>query len=796
MRAAELADSMICRLSSWHFVPRLKPAYFMNGNGRRSQGTLKSQAGCGTLPVACRAETLALRRMAPLFALTLFAASALLFLVEPMIGKLLLPSFGGAPAVWNTCLAFFQAVLLAGYAYAHWLTRWRSPRGQLLVHLAVLVLPWLILPFAMRPEWAPRGGSHPTLPLIGSLCATVALPFFVVAATSPLLQQWLAATRHRHAADPYYLYAASNAGSMLGLIAYPTLVEPYLTLPDQSRVWAVGYGALMALVACCAAVVWRQNSRMSANGSPPPSVASHSATRPTFIQRLRWVALAFVPSSLLLGVTAYLSSDVSPVPLIWVVPLALYLLSFMLVFARLPPSIHRAFAVALPLLVLAQIYHMFTGHAGENYSMLRLATIHLATFFCAAMVCHGELAQTRPASSFLTEYYFLLSLGGVLGGFFNALVAPLLFKSLAEYPLAMSLACVFSPLVLWHWPRGRGWLDVGMAAVVGLVSALILFRTWNDDPTGPILVCLGLCTLSIGRPLGFGLSAAALFTVVGYYDDVLDHLIWRQRDFYGVLQVQTDSRDEFYYLAHGRIRHGQQRRSDDPAVRDVPLIYYYPTGPIGQVFDASLPALQSKPLAFVGLGVGSLAYYGQRGQDLTFYEIDPAVERIARNDRYFTYLKDSAADCRVVLGDARLSLRDAPDDHYGLIVVDAFSGDAIPVHLLTHEAMQLYLQKLAPGGLLAFHISNQFLDLAPVLGNLARASALVGLDQNEPARRISDEEKAAGKTISHWVILGRSDADFGPLADDSRWRPLTAVPELPLWTDHYTSLWGIAHWRR
>jgi hypothetical protein len=733
--------------------------------------------------------------MALLFAATLFAASALLFLVEPMVGKMLLPYFGGAPAVWNTCLAFFQAALLAGYAYAHALTRWRRPRGQLLAHLVPLALPWLVLPLAVRPDWAPQGGADPTWRLLGILCVTALLPFFVVSSTAPLLQQWFASTRHRHAADPYYLYAASNAGSMLGLIAYPALVEPHLSLGEQNGWWAGGYALLTGLVIACGVAVWRKRPSTADDGSHPSAAKSREVVPPDWLLRLRWIVLAFVPSSLLLGVTSYLSSDVSPVPLIWVVPLALYLLSFILVFMRLPAWVHRAFALALPLLVLTQIYHAFTLHAGENYSMLQMASIHLATFFVAAMVCHGELARLRPATSFLTEYYFWLSLGGVLGGLFNALVAPLVFNSLAEYPLALSLACMLSPLVLWRWPRGRTWLDPPVAVVIGLLSAVILFSTWEDSSSWPIAGCLALCALALGRPVAFGLSVAALFSIVGYYDDVVDHVVLRSRDFYGVLEVRTDAEEHFYYLHHGRIRHGQQRRSEDPNERPTPLAYYFSTSPIGQVFAAPLPVLlENPPVAVVGLGVGSLAYYGQPGQEFTFYEIDPAVERLARDERYFTYLRSSRADCWVVLGDARLSLTDAPDGHYGLIVVDAFSGDAIPVHLITNEAMQLYLSKLAPGGVLAFHISNQFLDLAPVLGNLAAVSSLAAWDQIELT--ISAEEKAAGKASSQWVILARDEDDFGVLVEDARWRVLTPDARMPIWTDHYTSLWGVAHWRK
>jgi hypothetical protein len=734
--------------------------------------------------------------MALLFAATLFAASALLFLVEPMVGKMLLPYFGGAPAVWNTCLAFYQAALLAGYAYAHALTRWNRPRGQLVVHLALLALPWLVLPLAVRPDWAPHGGANPTWALVGLLGASVVLPFFVVASTAPLLQQWFASTRHRHAADPYYLYAASNAGSMLGLIAYPALVEPNLELGEQSRLWAAGYALLMGLVIACIVAVWRQHSHAVEDGSGGQTTgAARAAAPPSLLLRLRWIALAFVPSSLLLGVTAYLSTDVSPVPLIWVVPLALYLLSFILVFTRLPERLHQVFALALPLLVLVQIYHAFMLHAGRNYSMLWTASVHLATFFAAAMVCHGELARLRPAPIFLTEYYFWLSLGGVLGGLFNALAAPLLFNSLAEYPLALSLACMLSPLALWRWPPGRAWLDPVVAAVIGLVCALILFNTWKDAPAWPIVTCLGLCALTLGRPLSFGLSVAALFAVAGYYDDIVDHVVLRRRDFYGVLEVRSDADEKFYFLHHGRIRHGQQRRSDAPAERNLPLAYYFSTSPIGQVFAAPLPVLlKNPPVAVVGLGVGSLASYGQEGQEFTFYEIDPAVERLARDERYFTYLRSSLADCRVVLGDARLSLGDAPDGHYGLIIVDAFSGDAIPVHLMTYEAMRLYRAKLAPEGVLAFHVSNQFLDLAPVLGNLATVSSLVAWDQIELT--VTAEEKAAGKASSHWVILARDEADFGELIEDARWRLLTPNADIPIWTDHYTSLWGVAHWRR
>jgi SAM-dependent methyltransferase len=333
-----------------------------------------------------------------------------------------------------------------------------------------------------------------------------------------------------------------------------------------------------------------------------------------------------------------------------------------------------------------------------------------------------------------------------------------------------------------------------LAAILGPATVYILFKPPSAEPVWNIAICLALCTLALGRPLALGLSIATLFAAVAYHDDQIDHIVLRRRDFFGVLAIETDSSGEFYYLLHGRIRHGQQRRSEDALVRGEPSSYYHVTSPIGQVFAAPAPVLRSRPpLAVVGLGVGSLACYGLPGQEVTFYEIDPAIERLARDDRYFTYLRDARAECRVVLGDARLSLAEAPNGHYGLIVVDAFSGDAIPVHLLTHEAIEIYVKKLAPGGVLAFHISNRYVNLVPVLANLATASALVAWEQSDST--VSEEEDAAGKLTSQWVILARSEDDFGPLIEDVRWQVLTPVPELPLWTDHYTSLWGIVEWR-
>lgn len=748
--------------------------------------------------------------MAILFSITLFVAAALLFAVEPLVGKLLLPKFGGAPAVWNTCLVFFQASLLAGYGYAHLISRGLPRRVQIALHLIVVAAAWLALPIATSPRWLPPGGASPTPWLLAMLAASAGLPFFAVSATAPLLQTWFAGGGHRQAHDPYFLYAASNAGSMIGLLAYPTLIEPNLPLTYQGRAWAIGYALLCALIAACAAVFCRSPSPALPLSAAAASRSLVERQAPGAWTRARWVALTYVPSSLLLAVTSHLSSDVSPVPLMWVAPLTLYLLSFILVFARLPGWVHRLMTLVLPAAILAQAYFAFTEEAGVHYPMAWLASLHLAVFFAAAMVCHGELARARPAPVHLTEFYFWMSLGGVLGGLFNALLAPLLFRSMFEYPLGLALACMLAPPLIARpmlaagrpirllaqavSPRHKIGLDLAAPVVIGLAAATIFFR-WSseerqpDDSRWPALAVIALCALAAPRPVRFGLSVAAVFWTVSWYDDVVNHLVVRERGFYGVLRVRTDADEKFYYLDHGHICHGQQRRNENPAVRDVPLIYYHPDSPIGQVFQAWPGRADRQAVAVVGLGVGSLAAYGEPGQDFTFFEIDPAVERIARDANYFTYLADSRADCRVVLGDARLSLDREPDGRYGLIAIDAFSGDAIPVHLLTHESLKLYLRKLSADGIAAFHISNQFLDLAPVLGNLVKELGLVGLDQVQDVTR---EELAEGKSPSHWVVVAQRREDLQWLAGDARWQPLAARPELPLWTDDYTSLWGIA----
>jgi len=743
-----------------------------------------------------------------LFGVTLFVGAALLFCVQPMIAKLVLPKFGGAPAVWNTCMVFFQAALLAGYVYAHTTTQWLGVRRQAILHLGLLAMPWLVLPIAITGDFEATGGAEPILPLLVLLIVTAGLPFFVVSTSAPLLQTWFAASGHRASRDPYFLYAASNAGSMLGLLSYPLVIEPRLSLAQQGKLWSAGFALLAALIAACALTMWRRREAILADG-PPAGIAAgvtiEKGQRVSLWTRLRWVALAFAPSSLMLGVTTFLTTDVAPVPMLWVVPLALYLLSFILVFSRLPGWVHKLMNWLLPVAVVWQTY---LADSETSHTLESLAPAHLATFFVAAMVCHGELVRLRPAPERLSEFYLWMSLGGVLGGLFNALVAPLVFTQLIEYPLAMVCACALSPPLR----GGRTWLaklldddqsalprfqrsDLLVPLVVCLIAGIIYFYWPPDvDRRFRIVTTLALCVAWVERPVCFGLCIGAVICAMMTFYDLTGHVQYRERSFYGVLKVTQNTYPPFNFLIHGQTLHGAQLRDEDPRVRDQALVYFHRTGPMGQVFEALAEPLAGRKLAIVGLGVGSLAAYGQAGQELTFFEIDPVVERVARDDRYFTFLRDCPAKVRVQLGDARIELARERDAKFALIVVDAFSGDAVPAHLLTREALSLYLSKLAPRGVIAFHISNNYLKLAPVLGNLAESAGLVGLDQDDVSMPTRPQSGMLGKMASHWIVIARDSNDLEPLTRDARWQPLAPDHGVSLWTDDFSNLLEVFEW--
>jgi hypothetical protein len=717
-----------------------------------------------------------------------------MFSVQPMFARFVLPLFGGTPAVWNTSMVFFQTALLAGYLYAHETTRRLGARRQAALHLGVVLLPLLVLPLAVPDGWAPRGGESPVGLLLGLLLVAVGLPFFVVSTTAPLLQRWLAGTDHPAARDPYFLYRASNLGSVLGLLAYPLAVEPALALADQGVVWAVGYALLAALVAVCAAVVW-QSGRPRAAPEPaaptaPDPAAPMGVERPvTARRRLRWIGLAFVPSSLMLGVTSYMTVDLAPVPLLWSVPLSLYLVSFIVAFApgarnerrhrRLVPILPVA-ALLLSLLILLE----------AREPLWVIVPVHLTGFLVAALVCHGELARDRPAARSLTEFYIWIAAGGVLGGVFNALVAPVLFDSLTEYPLVIALACLCLPRRPGRFPAGpqTRWLDFAGPALLGAAVATTLALSSRAGPELELAgrgfalsVAAGVALNFARRPLRFALSVGAIL-LAGALLAPGDRVLYQERSFFGVNRVEAEP-GGFHRLVNGTTTHGGQYRSPGRALQ--PTTYYHPSGPIGQFLTTVPRTGRTDRVAVLGLGGGGMACHARPGERWTFYEIDPTVERMARDPRLFTYMRDCPGRRDVVLGDARLSLAGAPERTYGLIVGDVFSSDAIPVHLLTREAIRLYRSKLTADGVLALHISNRYLDLGPVVAELARDGGLACLSQDEPEAAARREP---GKAAAHWVLMTQRPGRLAPVASDPRWRPCRRKPDAAVWTDDFSNI--------
>jgi SAM-dependent methyltransferase len=722
----------------------------------------------------------------PLFALTVFVSAFLLFLVQPMFARMALPLLGGSPAVWNTALVFYQGVLLLGYGYAHLSLR-LGVRRQRWLQIAVLAAAAVALPLRVPGGWLPPEEGSPVGWLLLLLAVSIGLPFFVVSSGAPVLQRWFAAAGHRQSRDPYFLYAASNAGSLAALIAYPLLLEPFLSLGAQAAVWGAGYAALGVLCLACAVSLGRRPSETvvgEEEGEADPEESAPPAPV-TAGRALRWVAWAAVPASLMAGVNTYISNEIAALPLLWILPLGLYLVTFILAFARRQAFPDAWVARMLVPLVCGLVLAMVTR---TSRPLALLILLHLAVFFLAALLCHRRLANDRPGPADLTRFYLWLSVGGVVGGAFNALLAPFLFRSIAEYPVALVAACLVARIGTAEAPPVGFRRDVFPAVLVGGLAANLVVlgpQWWPVGSTSGVLYAgpLLLTLLLAGRPVRFGLCIAAVLAAGTLAQNPAIHT---ERSFFGAYKVSRSPNGRYHFLTHGNTLHGQQEW-DPPSPRA--LTYYYPTGPIGVVLTR---ASRFRSVGVVGLGAGTLAAYARPGQRWTFYEIDPAVQRIAEDPRLFTYLRDARAPYRVVLGDARLSLRAAGRGEFDLLVLDAYSSDAVPIHLLTREALQLYLEKLAPGGVLAFHISNRHFDLDPVLAALARDLGLASTACYDSP--ITDEEDADGKSVSDWVFLARRAESLRPWSAKPGWGPPVSRPGFPVWTDDYAN--ALAAFRR
>ena len=721
------------------------------------------------------------------FTLAIFTSAFLLFAIQPMFTKMVLPRLGGSPAVWSVAMVFFQALLLGGYLYAHLLTRHFSARNGALVHLTLLLATTLALPIGVSLAYGAPPSEGQAFWLIGLFLASVGLPFFAVAGNGPLLQAWFARSGHKDAADPYFLYGASNLGSFAALILYPIAIEPLLPLAAQAQGWTTGFAVLIGLIALAA---FAMRGVPAAAARPVPAEAGE---RPAVARIVTWIALAFVPSGLLVAVTAHLSTDVAAAPFLWVLPLALFLLTFVLLFRDRPlvpmPFVERILPILAGGLAL---FSYFNSHV-----FWVALIVHVGFFFAATLVCHHRLYRLRPEASRLTDFYLWMSFGGVLGGLFGGLFAPLVFNRVLEYPILVVASVLALPAIA-AVARADAFRQVLPAALVGGVFAigLALVGARGEEP-GPFfhaafLALTGIAMLAYRKPVFVAAMLATLFFALDGMQRLQGGRVY-ERSFFGVHKLETVEEGRFRVLAHGTTIHGAMRllNSDGtPATgRPTPLTYYHPDGGIADALRAVPERAEGRRIGVVGLGAGAHACNGTARDEWTYFEIDAAVERIARDPKIFRFLSECAPSARVVLGDARLTLADEPAARFDTLLIDAFSSDAIPVHLLTREAIEIYRSRLAENGVLVLHISNRHLELESVVAALARETGL--------AARIRRDEAAGYTTLgdrvpSVVVALSAKETALAPLSGE--WRPLTDRG-VRAWSDDFSDILG-ALWRR
>lgn len=717
-----------------------------------------------------------------------FTASACLFLIELFAGKQLLPQFGGAPGVWIACLAFFQLALVAAYFHADRLIRHRSPGSQVGLQAMLFAAAALVAPLGLGAGLTEGMQARLAVPVVVLLMLAVSIgpAFFAVATLAPLFGHWRsrwgrgAAAREAETDRAYGLYAAGNAGSFAALIAYPLVIEPMAGLAGQAEFAARLYAVVAALTIACG---WFAASRSRAGVALARVAAARPVGWPTW---LRWATLAAVPASWLSGLTTYATVEVAPIPLLWVVPLAVYLASFVVVFS---PGGRRLRGLERPLVIAAVglAAWLLAGNVEQPTWPVLLA--HLAAFFVVCVGLHGVLVDERPPADQLSSMYLAMAAGGACGGLFNAVVAPAVFDAHHEFPLAIALAAALLPTAADATPRPHRWLFVAVPAVA--VSALAALAPWLAAPRWVWLAALAALlavVLAMLRRAERGLAVAAVFIVTFFMGETFQRVIHRSRTFFGVLRVCEAANGPSRTLVHGGITHGVQLVSDDPERRRIPLSYYAEAGPLGSVFRGLETVRPIRRVGVAGLGVGTVAAYAEPGQEFVFFEIDPEVVRIARNPGWFTFLADCRGDVRVVVDDARLALARESDASLDLLVVDAFTGDSVPTHLLTREALALYGRVLAPDGVVALHVSNKYLDFVPVVERLAADGgwmAVRGLDADVPAE--------FARSPSEWMVLSRSlDAIkaiyAAPTSDRWRWQPCAEEPPGRPWTDDHTAV--------
>jgi hypothetical protein len=711
------------------------------------------------------------------FIATAFIGAGLIFLVQPMFARMATPLLGGAPAVWNVSLVCFQAALLAGYAYAHVLQRLGSIKTQVMVHAFVLVAGYLCLPLRMSELMGPPPATGVQLWLIGTFAVSIAPPFAALSATAPLIQAWYARSGLKDAADPYHLYAASNIGSLIGLAAYPLLIEPFSAVADQTTGWMIGY-VVLAFVLLYAG--W-SITRGPVEFAIPKSETANDA-QPTWRKRTMWLALSFVPSSLLVGATTHITTDVAAAPFLWAPPLMIYLLTFVLAFAK-KPLVPHSLAVVLAPLAAAFAALMLSG-GGPNSLALMLGS-DLFALFIIALACHGAMNAQRPGAQHLTQFYLIMSLGGVLGGAFNALLAPVIFDNVYEYPL-MLIAGVALLSVGGEQKLSRLVIILLVASAATLVAALVMKAGHLVVPPALRLALIApsvaAIILSRRAPLGAAIALACAWPTGATFEKMQP--TWAARSFFGVVKIidapATDGQTPVRMMLHGTTIHGAQSTTGD-ILR--PRTYYAPATPIGQALRLYSDA---HSVGVVGLGIGSTACYSRPDQDWTFFEIDPLVVKVASDPSRFTFLSSCRPNADIVVGDARIKLAGVKPRAYDVLLLDAFSSDSVPTHLLTKEAMSLYLDKLSANGVLVFHISNRHLALAQVVARVTEAAGAHALRQ---VYHPTPQEFEFGASASEVVLVSRDADALDRARTTGKWDELKADGQRP-WTDDYSNIIG------
>ncbi|MGI9475730.1 MAG: fused MFS/spermidine synthase [Hyphomicrobiaceae bacterium] len=734
-----------------------------------------------------------------MFAVALLTSASLLFSVQPLFAKMVLPHLGGSPSVWAVAMCFFQAALLAGYCYAHALNRFAPAWLAPIVHLVVCAAAALMLPFAL-PEWASEPSSGNTyLWLVSVLAVGVGLPFFATSANAPLLQAWFSRSGHPHASDPYFLYGASNLGSLVSLLSYPFLIEPMFGLDTQRAIWATGFGMLMLMLGGCAVLMLSSQKNFAARGAA--TVVDTAAKAITLRDRLVWIGLAFIPSALLVAFTTHITTDIASAPFLWVIPLATFLGTFVIVFRDQSMIPHQPVLRAHPILVASAIVFVVMPHAGGTVLQ---AVLGFATFVVTTLVSHRALYEARPEAAKLTEFYLYMSLGGVLGGMFAALIAPQLFNSVVEYPLLIILGLFTRPGVFAALRKTavETMTPYLWGVVVGVVGGGVALHVAGLLPSGATTSFVLVVSLGLAVAITVYAERAAILALCGIAAVAMTLVAasssgdgYSERSFFGVSRVMDSPDGRYRLLIHGSTIHGGQRLRDAKGAkiaRPQPIMYYHAAGPMVRGFELARSGKPGVKLntGVIGLGAGALACFVKPGEQLTYFEIDPVVVSIAKDPKHFEFLSGCAPHTKTILGDARLTLAKQPAGTFDYFVVDAFSSDAVPVHLLTQEAMELYLSRITHDGLIAFHISNRHMELESVVA--ATVAKIPGVHMAAVLQK--DAKRSIDKHPSHVIYLSRDRATIeramalpGARAVNPR--------KTAAWSDNYADILS-AIWRR